>query len=158
MTTPAKFAVAVLVLRQTGDGKWECVQVARKDDHSRWSLPGGKLDPPDEDPLPMPITRAVATPLHRAEYPRRAAWRELKEETSIDCRMEQLVELETVLDSGGYLTTFYILAANTPFPEELRPLFSDEGEAPVRWGPIEALFDGPFGDENKARFKKMGII
>ena len=147
-STPAKFAVAVLVLRQHG-GEWEAVVVARKDDHTRWSLPGGKLDPP------APSAGIGPPRLRFAETPRHAATRELREETGIDCREDHLVELDTVLDSGGYLTTFYLLAANHPLPDKFTP---GEGEAPVQWGPVPLLFDGPFGAENRERFRKMGII
>jgi hypothetical protein len=79
----------------------------------------------------------------------------LREETGLDCREDHLVELDTVLDSGGYLTTFYLLAANHPLPETFE---AGEGEAPVKWGSPHVLFNGPFGPENQARFRKMGII
>jgi 8-oxo-dGTP pyrophosphatase MutT (NUDIX family) len=143
-----KFAVAVIVLRQKHDVDWEVLMVARKDDHSRWSLPGGKLDPAEP---PHPPNRPN---LRFAETPRKAATRELREETGVDCLESHLVELETVLDSGGYLTTFYLLAANHPLPDKLQP---QKGEAPVKWGPPELLFRGPFGEENRARFAKIGI-
>lgn len=142
MSTPAKFAVAVLVLRQN-EGAWETVLVARKDDQTRWSLPGGKVDP--------------------GETCVDAAFRELGEETGLypplgtgAGNLWRFIPQETVLDSGGYLTTFYLLdTTNMKLPETFTVA---EHEAPVRWGPIEDLFQGPFGDENKARFKKMGII
>ena len=152
-TTPAKFAVAVIVLRQNEEveGGWEAVLVARKDDHTRWSLPGGKLDPPDPTP-----SNAVGVPwLRFAESSRAAAVRELSEETGIDCRESQLVEQETVLDSGGYLTTFYLLTANFEMPDKFKVA---PGEAPVEWGPLYRLLEGPYGRENAERFKKMGIL
>lgn len=148
MIRPAKFAVAVIVLRRNDEveGKWECVLVARKDDHSRWSLPGGKVDPGEASPL--------------------AAARELREETGIDINMIgegepasvfwRLIPQDTVLDSGGYFTTFYLLdTTGMKLPEE----FDVAGhEAPVRWGPVYELLSGPFDEENAARLRKIGII
>ena len=156
-TYQAKFAVAVLVLRMNDqiEGGWECVLVARKDDHSRWSLPGGKLDPPSEH-LVYGVDGVTGSTLFRsAETPRGAAARELDEETGIRCDPRQLVELETVLDSGGYLTTFYILAANAPLPDEFAVA---EHEAPVRWGSVYELLEGPYGQENAERLQKIGIF
>lgn len=151
-----KFAVAVLVLRKNKD-EWEVLMVARKDDHSKWSLPGGKLDPAHTVSMYVGGEKIFedATPLRAAEPPRRAGVRELEEETGLRCEPEQLVELGTVLDSGGYLTTFYLLTANYPLPDTFE---AGEGEAPVEWGSPEKLFEGPFGAENRARFEKLGLL
>lgn len=138
MNQRPKFAVAVVVLRQRDAGwdvGWEAILVARKDDPSRWSLPGGKIDP--------------------GETPAAAAARELREETGILVHPDELVPQETVLDSGGYLTTFYLLATNEELPETFEV---EEGEAPVRWGALDLLFQGPFGAENHRRLQKMGLL
>ena len=143
MIKPAKFAVAIVVLRQNA-GAWECVLVARKDDHTKWSLPGGKVDPGETSPD--------------------AAVRELLEETGIGDYFElqlpdphkRLIPQETVLDSGGYLTTFYLL--DTTGLKLPNAFLARENEAPVKWGSISLLFDGPYGDENRARFRAMGIV
>ena len=151
MPTPAKFAVAVIVLRQNAEveGGWECVLVARKDDHTKWSLPGGKVDPGENSPL--------------------AAIRELREETGIDIRLDtmgtganpklaspRLIPQGTVLDVDGYLTTFYLLDTSSV---RLPDLFEvAENEAPVEWGPVYRLLDGPYGRENAERLKKIGIL
>lgn len=141
MITPPKFAVAIMVLRQN-EGAWEAILVARKDDHTKWSLPGGKVDPDESS--------------------QETAVRELHEETGFLCVTEDFVTQGTVLDSGGYLTTFYLFVANEDVPSDadLEGFNSQtgDGEAPVAWGHIARLFDGPFGSENCAQFQKMGIV
>lgn len=150
-TTPAKFAVAVIVLRQNTEveGGWETVLVARKDDNTRWSLPGGKVDPGETSP--------------------EAAHRELYEETGIhlgqtlnafhkqEPLLERLIPQETVLDSGGYFTTFY-LVDTTALDLPAHPSGVGDNEAPVEWGPIHRLLQGPYGRENAERFKKLGLL
>jgi 8-oxo-dGTP pyrophosphatase MutT (NUDIX family) len=152
---PARFAVAIIVLRQNTDveGGWECLLVARKDDHTRWSLPGGKVDPDEVSVM--------------------AAIRELKEETGIRLgprfhepeltnkhgRLSptfRMIPQGTVLDSGGYFTTFYLLdTTGMELPETFTVA---EHEAPVEWGPIHKLLEGPYGRENAERLQKLGVI
>ena len=149
MITPAKFAVAVIVLRQNSEveGRWECILVARKDDHTKWSLPGGKVDPGETSLI--------------------AAYRELREETGLDLKhtsqrtgLYPSVETRflpqgTVLDSGGYFTTCYLLDTTGL---ELPETFEVEGhEAPVEWGPVHRLLSGPFGSENAKRLQRIGV-
>jgi len=135
MTEAAKFAVAVIVLRRNSavEGGWECVLVARKDDHTRWSLPGGKVDPGETSP--------------------ESAIRELNEETSIN---PLFLPQGTVLDSGGYFTTFYLLdTTGMGLPDTFTVA---DREAPVEWGPLHKLLEGPFGRENAERLKKIGLM
>lgn len=154
MPSPAKFAVAVIVLRHNEEveGGWECILVARKDDNTRWSLPGGKVDPGETSPA--------------------AAHRELCEETGLNLGhffrqygpcvtrvsdTSRLIPQETVLDSGGYFTTFYLVdTTGLELPDE--PKGVGDGEAAVRWGPVCELFSGPFGGENAERLRKIGIV
>jgi len=149
----ARFAVAVIVLRHNDEveGRWQCVLVARKDDHARWSLPGGKVDSGETSP--------------------EAAHRELHEETGIDLGSvvrqigpiavrardsQRLIPQETVLDSGGYFTTFYLLdTTGIELPETFTVA---DHEAPVRWGSVYELLEGPYGPENAERLRKIGVI
>lgn len=161
MTTPAKFAVAVIALRHNVEveGGWECILVARKDDHTRWSLPGGKVD-------------AVGNGMIGPETSVLAAVREFREETGIDLGSIMKGELHhahgllhpifrmipqgTVLDSDGYFTTFYLLdTTGLELPETFKPR---KGEAPVKWGPVEELLTGPYARENRERLEKLGVI
>ena len=161
MITPAKFAVAVIVLRQNSEveGGWEAILVARKDDHTKWSLPGGKVDAEGNGML-APETSVLA------------AIRELREETGIKLgsimdgelhhahgRLSpifRMIPQGTLFDSGGYFTTFYLLdTTGMELPETFEVA---EHEAPVKWGPIHKLLEGPYGRENAARLQKLGVI
>jgi len=163
MSTPAKFAVAVIVLRRNNavEGGWECILVARKDDHTRWSLPGGKVDPPP--PPPEPGTICIGEGKPRGETTIEAAYRELREETGLDIphgeylgNLNRFIPQGTVLDSGGYFTTFYLLDTTGM---ELPDTFTvAEHEAPVEWGPLHRLTCGPYGPENAERLRKMGLL
>jgi len=164
MINPAKFAVAIIVLRySTNVEEWECILVARKDDHTRWSLPGGKVDPPPPSPEPGTITICGGEGKPRGETTIEAAYRELREETGLDIphgeylgNLNRFIPQGTVLDSGGYFTTFYLLdTTGMELPETFTVA---EHEAPVKWGPVTELLSGPYAEENRERLQKLGVL
>jgi len=101
--------------------------VSRKDDHTAWGMPGGKLDPGED------FTQA--------------AIREMFEETGI--KVSQLKEIWHGLDAGGYnTTTFLVLDRPDNLTTILRGEFPTTEAGKVKWCTWDELTSGPFKDYN----------
>jgi ADP-ribose pyrophosphatase YjhB (NUDIX family) len=108
--------------------------VSRHDDWSKYTLPGGKVDEKDR----------VAD---RLETLRRAARRELVEETGLDTDVLEPVFAD--YDVGRHYST--VFWAPRPFGE----IRTDEPHV-VRWVPPSVILAGPFGGFYQRMFATLG--
>jgi 8-oxo-dGTP diphosphatase len=112
-------AACVLLIR---DGK--VLAVSRKYDHTKFGLPGGKVDPGETDI--------------------QAALRELKEETGIDVSPRHVTLLyRGPANRGKIAATYLVIRDNGQEPIEK----SDEGI--VRWTDWDTVIAGPYGKYNQ---------
>lgn len=124
-----KRAVCILIHREI-DGRHEVLAVSRKDDHTAFGLPGGKVEG-DEPRLA-------------------AAVRELKEETGL------IVEHHNMNPVFKHEEEDYVTTTFMPFSYR-GEVQSPEGEGIARWVSPEVLTNGPFGQYNRQLFKRVGI-
>lgn len=128
--------VCVVVYNTTG----QIATVARRHDHEKWGLPGGSIEPEDGD---------VVSDLNATL--RRAAVRELFEETGIEVSAEELLEVYTGVckdQSGGDDPDSITFAFASPRP--CTGLKTREGEPPARWQEWESITkEGSFHDFNR---------
>ena len=115
--------------------------VSRKDDRTKFGLPGGKVDP--------------------GEDPETAIVREVEEETRAEGRpgvfVSGLAPIFTRVCPGDATytsTTYYAAAKSAKLPPT--PYVNTEG-AVVDWVKPDVLLRGPFGDYNRALFQHLGI-
>ena len=94
--------------------------VSRKDDHNDFGLPGGKMDPEDNDD------------------PKITAIRETKEETGLDITDLRLI---FAIHKDGFMGYTYLA-------EYSGTIEHDEPHV-VKWQPMEVLVNGRFGKYNK---------
>lgn len=124
-----KFSVQVVILNERGD----VLAVSRKDNHSDMGLVGGKVDPEDaslEDAL----------------------IRETKEETGLDIRKEDLVQIFSMY-KDGYMGYTYLCEK---FEGEVE---TDEPHV-VKWVNFQEVCEGKFGQWNlmvRESLDNMGI-
>jgi 8-oxo-dGTP pyrophosphatase MutT (NUDIX family) len=103
------------------------LSVSRRDDHTKFGLPGGKVDP--------------------GETSIEAAVRELYEETSIKVSPEDLTLIYAEEDSAFFYCECFVVKYLPSFEPKNMP-----NEGVVAWKEWEDLFNGPFGSYNKRLF------
>jgi 8-oxo-dGTP pyrophosphatase MutT (NUDIX family) len=116
---------AACVLIVSDDGM--VLAVSRKNDPTDLGLPGGKVDPGEDDET--------------------AAARELKEETGLIADRLKKVFVET--DSTGYLTTTFFA--------EVSGEINTKESGVIRWVKPSVLMQGTFAEYNRKLFKRVGI-
>ena len=121
-----KYAVCALVLNSEG----LILGVSRKDDHTAFGVPGGKV----ED------NETVVEALHR----------EMLEETGYHIIVDN--ELPFVSDVDGYTTSTFKVKIDT---DAIQHSITETGI--VKYVSKQTLLDGPFGQYNKQLFKYFNI-
>jgi 8-oxo-dGTP pyrophosphatase MutT (NUDIX family) len=123
-------AVCAVIRNEAG----EILAVSRRDDHTAFGLPGGKVDPQDGDIDPISLGVTL----------RRAIARELWEEVGVRIDPEAFEFVFTLPDPTGYWN--FALSA----PADLcQSAASQADEGVVSWLTWDKLETGPFGFFNK---------
>ena len=123
-------AVCILITRSVPGGI-EVLGVSRRDDETAFGLPGGKVEPGEDDVM--------------------AAKRELRKETGLDAMIFEPIMSRPSEGPQTFITTtfrvkhFYGVVGRR------------KGEGLVKWMTPDVLISGPFGRYNDTLFKKMGI-
>lgn len=127
-------AVGVLAV----NGEW-VLGVSRKDNHTAFGVPGGKVDPTDGELSPLAFAATL----------RRAAVREFREETGITLEPEQLdFFYQGVCPGGSDGIAYWMVTLQVRDGVALAAPVSQPGEGVVKWVSWETLLGGPFGGYN----------
>lgn len=134
-------AVGVLGLN---DGR--VLGVSRKNDHTAFGVPGGKVDPRDGELTPLAFTATL----------RRAAVREFREETGITLEPEQLdFFYQGVCPGGADGIAYWMVTLKVRDGVVLNPV-TQPGEGLAKWVSWATLLGGPFGDYNSRLQRELG--
>lgn len=121
-------AVSVIVMNDNG----QIVGVSRKDNHSDFGLPGGKIDPEDKDVLDGCI-------------------RELYEETGLVFGREKFVKIYQGTHMGYWQSTYYVSVTSDMDDS----VFDYDEPHVVKWTNWQTVFDGSFGKYNRIVHDKL---
>lgn len=117
------------------DAAGRVLAISRKDDHTAFGLPGGKVDPED----------GPTDPEHIMETLRRAIIREVREEIGVELDPDDLWCDFQLPDPYGYWNFCFGVSG-----EALAAATTQPGEGVVAWVDWETLERGPFGPFNSA--------
>lgn len=144
-------AVGFVVVRQSGlDASHWVLAVSRRDDHTAFGFPGGKVDPSDGSLAPTSWVGTI----------QRAMARELREEVGIDVDPRDLVILyQGVCPGGADGVAYWMVSLALPggLHEEPR---TQPDEGVVKWVAWKTLTSGPFGHYNanlKRALERMDV-
>jgi 8-oxo-dGTP pyrophosphatase MutT (NUDIX family) len=131
-----KYAACVFI---TFDNK--VLAVSRKDDPTKFGLPGGKVDPADGERLGGAL--------------KAAAIRELREETGVDLSGNQksLEPFFVRVDEIGFVTYTFIFRGKRALVNPTQ----QPHEGKVEWVTWDTMFEGPFGSYNKDLFQHYAM-
>lgn len=115
-------AVSVIVMNKNG----KIVAVSRKDDHSDFGLPGGKVDSEDKDTL-------------------EACIRELREETGLLFERAKFIKIYEGGHMNYWQSTYYVSVDSNV--DDL--VFNYNEPHIVKWSDWQTVFDGSFGEYNR---------
>lgn len=125
-------AVCVLIY---DENQGEILSCSRKNDHTAWGLPGGKIDP--------------------GEQPVQAAMRELKEETGFFTDYLEVCYAAIADEHIGVCVCYR--APNMAWFVRAIGIKQIPQEGLVAWKTPTDLANGPFGEYNRAMFEELGI-
>ncbi len=126
-----KFAACALILREDAHGSTEILAVSRKNDFTKFGLPGGKVD--------------------LGETPLEAMKRELWEETGLKAHdVEHVYTRDCMGDDVYTALTFHVKSFTGD-------IIQRQGEGVIKWVKPSVLLQGPFGEYNKALFNTLKI-
>lgn len=123
------------------DHQGRVATTARRHDPNSWGLPGGKIEPQDGG-----TAQGLDATL------RRAAARELREETGVEVSPDDLTLIYAGVckdESGGGHRDSITFTFEGPHFDEVPELISAEGEPEARWNEWEVLLNGAFSDYNQ---------
>lgn len=121
-------AVSVIIMNEKG----QIVGVSRKDDHSDFGLPGGKVDSEDKDSLDGCI-------------------RELYEETGLLYEREKFIKIHEGSHGDFWQTTYYVSVVSDLDDS----VFDYDEPHVVKWTDWQTVFDGSFGKYNRIVHRKL---
>jgi 8-oxo-dGTP diphosphatase len=119
---------AVCLLLQREDGK--ILAVSRKEDRTKFGLPGGKVDP--------------------GETEEEALAREVREETGLRISSPRLLLSRVCRGETDYVSKAYYAA-------EVEGELGTNEPIDIRWVDAATLMEGPFGEFNEHLFRHVGI-